>query len=126
MVESLARSGAAANSLALPRVEWQAAPVDIRRMSAALLTARIIGLIFLPLTALVLPTLILRPLLPRDLSTVWPLVAVALAVAALGFVATKTYKLTGSRTGVALVTVASVGTTFVGVFMLLLWALSWA
>ena len=110
----------------LARVEWQAAPVDIRPMSAALLTTRIVGLVFLPFTALVVPTLILRPLLPRDLSTAWPLVAVALAVAAVAFVATKTHKLTGSRTGAALVTVASVGTTLVGVFLLLLWALSWA
>jgi hypothetical protein len=95
-------------------------------MSAVVLTARIIGLVFLPLTALVVPTLIVRPLLPRDLSTAWPLVALALAVAAVAFVSTKTHKLTGSRMGAALVTVASVGTTLVGVFLLLLWALSWA
>lgn len=95
-------------------------------MSAGLLTARIIGLVFLPLTALVVPTLILRPLLPGDLSTAWPLVAVALAVVAVAFVATKTHKLTRSRKGAVLVSVASVGTTLVGVFLLLLWALSWA
>lgn len=112
--------------MAVWSVEWQIASVDNWCMTAALLTARIIGLTFLPLAALVLPTLILRPLLPPDLSTTWPIVAGALTIAAFAFVATTTHRLTGSRTGAALVTVASVGTTLVGLFLLLLMALSWA
>lgn len=95
-------------------------------MTVVSLTARIVGLLFLPLAVLVVPTLILRPLLPRDLSTSWPIVASVLTVAAFAFVATRTHRWTGSRAAAALVAVASVGTTAVGLFLLLLWALRWA
>jgi hypothetical protein len=83
-----------------------------------------IGLLFLPLAVLVVPSLILRPLLPRELSTSWPIMAGVLTVAAFAYVATRTHRWTGSRTAAALVTMAAFGTTAVGLFLLLLWALS--
>lgn len=93
-------------------------------MIAALRTSRVIGLLFLPLAALAVPTLILRPLLPRELSTAWPILAGVLTVAAFVVVSTTTYTWTQSRAATAVVTVASFGTTFVGSYVLLVWALT--
>jgi hypothetical protein len=87
--------------------------------------ARLVALLLVPLTALVLPTLILRPLLPPGMKTASPMFAGVLTVAAFFFVvASTTYRWTQSRTTAAVFTMASLATTLVGSFVLLLWALT--
>ena len=93
-------------------------------MTVGLRIFRFVALLFLPLGALVVPTLIVRPLLPRELTTAWPIFAAVLTVAALAVVATTTNRWTQSPAAAALVTMASVGTTLIGFSMLLLWALT--
>ena len=93
-------------------------------MTVGLQIFRFAALLFLPLAALVVPTLIVRPLLPPGLTTAWPMFALVLTVASLAVFATTTSRWTQSRTAAALVTMASVGATLVGFFVLLLWALT--
>jgi hypothetical protein len=87
-------------------------------------TGRLVVLLFLPLTAVVVPTLIVRPLLATETRTTWPIFAGALTIAGFAFVATTATRWTGSRAAAALLTLASVGTTLVGFLLLLLWALT--
>jgi TRAP-type C4-dicarboxylate transport system permease small subunit len=72
----------------------------------------------------VLPTLLLRSLLPPGMKTAWPMFAGMLTVAAFFFVATASYRWTESRTTTVILTIASLATTLVGSFVLLLSALT--
>jgi hypothetical protein len=93
-------------------------------MAAGQRMARLVALLLVPLGTLVLPTLILRPLLPLGMKTAWPMFAGVLTVAAFFSVASTTYRWTQSRTTAAVFTMASLATTLVGSFVLLLWALT--
>ena len=93
-------------------------------MTVALGVFRLVGLLFLPLAALVVPTLLLRPLLPPELKTVWPIFTFVLILAAFASVARMSYRWTHSRVTATLVTLASLGTGLAGLYALLLWALT--
>jgi hypothetical protein len=93
-------------------------------MTRGLHEGRLVALLFLPLSAAVVPTLIVRPLLAPELRTAWPIFAATLTIAAFAFVATMASRWTRSGAAAALVTVASVATTLVGFYLLLLWALT--
>jgi hypothetical protein len=93
-------------------------------MAAGQRMARLVALLLVPLGTLVLPTLILRPLLPPGMKAAWPIFAGGLTIAAFFFVASATYRWTQSRTTTAILTMASLATTLVGPFVLLLWALT--
>jgi hypothetical protein len=93
-------------------------------MTRGLHNGRLVALLFLPLTTAVAATLIVRPLLAPELRTAWPIFAGALTVAAFALVATMASQWTRRGTAAALVTLASVGATLVGFYLLLLWALT--
>jgi hypothetical protein len=85
--------------------------------------ARFLGLVFLPLAVLMI-TVSLRPLVPLELRTAWPMLGGVLTVSAFALVATMSYGWTRSRITAAFVTTAAVGATLIGLCALLLWALT--
>lgn len=84
---------------------------------------RILGLVLLPLAVLII-TVSVRPLVPPELRTVWPILGSVPTVAAFAFVAITSYGWTRSRITAVFVTMAAVGATLIGLYALLLWALS--
>ena len=92
-------------------------------MAMASRTARFLGLVLLPLAVLII-TVSVRPLVPLELRTVWPLLGGVLTVSAFALVATTSYGWTRSWVTAVLVTTAAVGATLTGLYALLLWALT--
>jgi hypothetical protein len=93
-------------------------------MTSGSRAGRLGALLLFPLTAVVVPTLIVRPLLAPEMRTAWPIFAGALTITSFAFVATTASRWTHSRAAAAVVTLASVGTTLGGFYLLLLWALT--
>jgi hypothetical protein len=89
----------------------------------ALRMARLLGLAFLPLAVLLI-TVSLRQLVPPELRTAWPMLGGTLTVSAFALVAVTSYGWTRSRITAVIVTTAAVGATLIGLYALLLWALS--
>jgi hypothetical protein len=85
--------------------------------------ARFLGLVLFPLAVLMI-TVSVRPLVPLELRTTWPMLGGVLTVSAFAFVATMSYGWTRSWVTAVLVTTASVGGTLIGLYALLLWALT--
>jgi TRAP-type C4-dicarboxylate transport system permease small subunit len=85
--------------------------------------ARFLRLVLLPLAVLI-GTVSVRPLMPLELRTAWPMLACVLMVSAFALVATTSYGWARSRITAAFVTTAAVGVTLIGLYALLLWALT--
>ena len=92
-------------------------------MAIALRMGRFLGLVLLPLAVLII-TVSVRPLVPPELRTAWPILGGVPTVAAFAFVAITSYGWTRSRITAVFATMAAVGATLVGLYALLLWALS--
>ena len=97
--------------------------VDERPMTARQRLA-LPGLMLLPLVLVVVPTLLLRSLVPASVNTMWPAVAVLMAVAGFVILSVVVREWTRSFASAALVTIASIGVTLLGLISLLFWALS--
>jgi hypothetical protein len=82
------------------------------------------GLMSLPLALIVVPTLLLRSLLPASVSTMWPAVAVLMAAAGFVTLSVVVHEWTRSFASAALATIASVGLTLLGIISLLFWAVT--
>lgn len=92
-------------------------------MAMALRIGRFLGLALLPLAVLII-TASARPLVPPELRTAWPALGGLPTVAAFAFVAITSYGWTRSRITAVFATMAAVGATLIGLYALLLWALS--
>ena len=92
-------------------------------MAIALRKGRLLGLVLLPLAVLII-TVSVRPLVPAELRTAWPILGGVPTVSAFAFVAITSYAWTHSRITAVFVTMAAVGATLIGLYALLLWALS--
>lgn len=105
------------------RLERREASADVRPMAIALRMGRFLGLVLLPLAVLII-TVSVRPLVPPEVRTAWPILGGVPTVAAFAFVAITSYGWTRSRITAVFATMAAVGATLVGLYALLLWALS--
>jgi TRAP-type C4-dicarboxylate transport system permease small subunit len=85
---------------------------------------RLVALLSLPLAALVVPTLLVRPLLPPELTTAWPILAFILILGAFVVVASMSYRWTHSLVRATLLTLASLGAGLAGLYAMFLWALT--
>lgn len=92
-------------------------------MAMAARMARFLGLILFPLAVLLI-TVSMRPLVPLELRTAWPMLGGVLTVSAFALVATTSYGWTRSRITAVIVTTAAVGATISGLCVLLVWALT--
>jgi hypothetical protein len=92
-------------------------------MAMALRMGRFLGLVLLPLAVLII-TVSVRPLVPPELRTAWPILGGVPTIAAFAFVAITSYAWTRSRITAVFATMAAVGATLIGLYALLLWALS--
>ena len=84
----------------------------------------LLGLMLLPLALTVVPTLLIRSLLPAGVGTMWPAFAALMALAGLVVVFSFAREWTQSVPGAVLATVAAIGLTLLGLIVLLFWALT--
>lgn len=78
----------------------------------------------LPLALIVVPTLLLRSLMPPGLRTMWPALAALMGVAGVVVVSAVVREWTRSGPSAVLATIASIGVTLLGLISLLFWALT--
>lgn len=76
----------------------------------------------LPLALIVVPTLLVRSLLPAGVSTMWPAVAGLMAIAGFVILSVVVHDWTRSFGRAALATITSFGLTLLGLIWLLFWA----
>jgi hypothetical protein len=77
------------------------------------------GLVILPLVLIVVPTVLFRPLTPPGMRTMWPAMAVLMALGALTILPVAVHEWTRSTVNAVLATVASICVTLFGLMVLL-------